>query len=139
MAYIAYQASVENLKDLGASSVITDLTNTPREQSGVEMATTISDMLLNKSPAEWENVTMGISENKVKDVRPATKILKFFHLSDLPNYYTTFAGIVCSTMTLAFDDAIVDSIIPPLMDLFNLPQEIRDFINNQYLPEVSLI
>ena len=42
-------------------------------------------------------------------------------------------------MTLAFDDAIVDSIIPPLMDLFNLPQEIRDFINNQYLPEVSLI
>ena len=68
MAYIAYQASVENLKDLGASSVITDLTNTPREQSGVEMATTISDMLLNKSPAEWENVTMGISEDKVKDV-----------------------------------------------------------------------
>ena len=60
----------------------------------------------------------------------------FFHLSDLPNYYTTFAGIVCSTMTLAFDDAIVDSIIPPLMDLFNLPQEIRDFINDQYLPEV---
>ena len=58
------------------------------------------------------------------------------NLSDLPNYYTTFAGIVCSTMTLAFDDAIVDSIIPPLMDLFNLPQEIRDFINNQYLPEV---
>ena len=39
-------------------------------------------------------------------------------------------------MTLAFDDAIVDSIIPPLMDLFNLPQEIRDFINDQYLPEV---
>merc|ERR1712061_670723 len=42
-------------------------------------------------------------------------------------------------MTLAFDDAIVDSIIPPLMDLFNLPQEIRDFINNQYLPEIRTV
>lgn len=118
LAYIAYQASIENLRDLGASSIITDLTNTPREQNGVEMAATISDMFLNKSPPEWENVTMGI---------------------DLPNYYTTFAGIVCSTMTLAFDDAIVDSIIPPLMDLFNLPQEIRDFINNQYLPEIRAL
>ena len=62
MAYIAYQASIENLRDLGASSIITDLTNTPREQNGVEMAATISDMFVNKSPPEWENVTMGIGE-----------------------------------------------------------------------------
>ena len=62
MSYIAYQASVENLKALGASSVIIDLKNSPREQTGIEMATTISDMFLTKSPAEWENVTMGIGE-----------------------------------------------------------------------------
>ena len=62
LSYVAYQASVENLKDLGASSVITDLKNSPREQTGIEMATTISDMFLTKSPAEWENVTMGIGE-----------------------------------------------------------------------------
>ena len=64
LAYIAYQASIENLRDLGASSIITDLTNTPREQNGVEMAATISDMFVNKSPPEWENVTMGIGELK---------------------------------------------------------------------------
>ena len=50
------------MRDLGASSIITDLTNTPREQRGVEMAATIGDMFLDKPPAEWENVTMGIGE-----------------------------------------------------------------------------
>ena len=124
------------MRDLGASSIITDLTNTPREQNGVEMAATISDMFVNKSPPEWENVTMGIGALHGYNLTHSVgeEIRSF---PDLPNYYTTFAGIVCSTMTLAFDDAIVDSIIPPLMDLFNLPQEIRDFINDQYLPEVG--
>ena len=62
LSYAAYQGSIENLRSLGASSVITDLKNSPREQSGIEMAETISDMFLTKSPAEWENVTMGIGK-----------------------------------------------------------------------------
>ena len=34
--------------------------------------------------------------------------------------------------------AQVDLVIPQLMDAFNLPEEIRAFIFDQYLPEVTI-
>ena len=56
---------------------------------------------------------------------------------DKPDYYITFAGIVSSTLTLAFPDFVVDIIADVLFNFFNVDQEIRSFILNEYLPEVK--
>ena len=53
------QASVENLRALGASPVITDLNITARDLSGVEMVDSISDMILTTPVQEWDSRTQG--------------------------------------------------------------------------------
>ena len=51
------QASVETLRAVGASPVITDLNVTARELSGVEMVDSISNMILTTPVQEWDNRT----------------------------------------------------------------------------------
>ena len=46
---------MDNLRALGASSIITDLMHTPRPLSGIEMANNISDIFLNKPVNQWES------------------------------------------------------------------------------------
>ena len=46
---------MENLRALGASTIITDLMSTPRSQTGIEMAHQISDIFLTKPVNEWES------------------------------------------------------------------------------------
>ena len=111
----SHQASVENLRALGASPVITDLNATARALSGVEMVDSVSDMFLTKPVQEWDNRTRSI---------------------DVPDYVVSFSGIVCSALSLALDDATVDALAQFLLDLFGVEQEFQDFILNNYLPEV---
>ena len=54
----------------------------------------------------------------------------------LPNYYMTFSGIICTVLTVTFDDEQVDSLVDRLLTLFSIPEDIYDFIVNVYLPEV---
>ena len=56
---------------------------------------------------------------------------------DVPDYYLTFAAIVSSAFTLAFDESLVDSLAPVLLELFGLKPELQDFVLNEYMPEVS--
>ena len=141
LAYAIYQASIENLRDLGASPIITDLQSTNRALTGVEMARSMSDMFLNMPVDQW---------------------LTHFTVMDLPDMELSFAAIVSSILSTSLDNqqlgnifqqvdipfmdcgslvsflkhGTVDFLVPVLMDLFDLGQEERDFILNQYIPEV---
>ena len=57
---------------------------------------------------------------------------------DTPDYMLTFSGLVCTLLTLQLSTEQVDTIVPPLMDAFNLPDEARAFIFDHYLPEVGI-
>ena len=49
----------------------------------------------------------------------------------------TFAGLVSTLLTLQLPPDQVDSIIPVLADAFGLPEDIRAFLVEKYLPEVK--
>ena len=56
---------------------------------------------------------------------------------DTPDYMMTFAGLVSTLLTLQLPPEQVDSIIPILADAFGLPEDIRAFLVEKYLPEVG--
>ena len=146
LAYVIYQASIENLRDLGASPIITDLKSTNRALDGVQTARSMSDMFLNMPVDQWLDHIKVINQS-------------------LPEYEVTFAAIVSSILSFSFDhqelrkifqkvdrpfktfDSLisflkygtVDILVPVLMDLFGIEQEQKDFILNQYIPEVCYL
>ena len=116
LAYVIHQASVENLRILGASSIITDLNFTPRNLSAIDMTSSISDMFINKPVYEWKN-----------------------HIDDIdkPDRFLIFSGIVSSACSLALNDDTFDSLAPILLELLGVEEEFQDFILNEYIPEVK--
>ena len=108
---------MENLRQLGASSKITDLMGTVRISTGIELARNVSNIFLTKPVNEWE-----------------AEISSF----DAPDYYLSFAAILTSSITLAMEPWAADLLIPVVMDQFGLAQVNRDFILNEYLPEVRM-
>ena len=108
---------MENLKQLGASSKITDLMDNARDSTGIDLARNVSYIFLTKPVNEWE-----------------AEISSF----DTPDYYLSFAAILTSSITLAMEPWAADLLIPVLMDQFGLAQVNRDFILNEYLPEVRM-
>ena len=141
LSYAIYQASIENLRARGASHIITDLKSTNRALTGSEIARSMSDMFMEKPVNEW---------------------LSHFKAMDIPDYQLTFSAIVTSIMSLTLDNQLLgniykertkpfqefgflisnikhgptDFLVPALMELFDLKQGEKDFILNQYLPEV---
>ena len=115
VSYIAHQASLSNLK---GTSVIHELSETPRSKSGVETNTDLNTLLRTRPPSEWMDA-----------------ILAF----DMPSYYVTFSGLVTTMFTLIFPESIVDLVIPLLMKIFPLEQEVKDFILNKYIPELRSV
>ena len=108
---------MENLRQLGVSSKITDLMGTVRIFTGIELARNVSNIFLTKPVNEWE-----------------AEISSF----DIPDYYLSFAAILTSSITLAMEPWAADLLIPVVMDQFGLAQVNRDFILNEYLPEVRM-
>ena len=115
LTYAIHQASIENLMDLGASTVITDLSHTPREMSAADMADSISDMFLTEPPYKWQNHSKSIKT---------------------PNYFVTIPSIATTAFSVGFDDSVVDTLAPFLLNLFGIEQEDQDFLLNEYIPEV---
>lgn len=142
LSYAVYQASIDNLRTIGASPIITDLKVSKRELTGVEIARRMSDMFLTMPVYNWET---------------------HFTTIDLPDYEVTFAAIIASIMSLSFDNhqlsdillqvrspilqfdsllsfikyGTLDSLVPILMGLFDMKGGLQDFILNHYIPEVS--
>ena len=115
LTYAMHQASIENLADLGASTVITDLSRTPREMSAADMAGSISDMFLAEPPYKWQNHSKSIHT---------------------PNYFVTIPAVATTAFSVGFDDSVVDALAPILLNLFGIDQEDQDFLLNEYIPEV---
>ena len=115
LSYAAHQASIENLNSLGPSCIITDLNSTCRESSGVEIANSISDMVLTIPVTEWRAQIDNL---------------------DMPSFFITFGGLVSSALTVAFEDETVDALAPFLMNLLSVPEEEQVFILEEYIPEV---
>ena len=55
---------------------------------------------------------------------------------DTPEYMMTFAGIVTTLLTVQLPDNEVDTLINVLGDAFGLPEEMKMFLVEHYLPEV---
>ena len=56
---------------------------------------------------------------------------------DTPEYMMTFAGLVSTLFTIQLPDSEVDILINVLGDAFGLPEEVKQFLVEQYLPEVN--
>ena len=56
---------------------------------------------------------------------------------DVPDQFMTFAGIICSVLIFVFEDEFVDNAFDTFAPLFDLSDEIYNFIKNVYLPEVK--
>ena len=112
VSYIAHQASVSNLK---GTSIIHELSETPRRRTGVQSNSDLNDLLRTKPPSEWMQGIIDL---------------------DMPIYYVTFSALVTTMFTLIFSETIVDFIIPQLMKLFPLEEEVKQFIINSYIPEL---
>ena len=72
-------------------------------------------MLRTRPPSEWSD--------EIKNL-------------DMPNYYVTFSGLVTTMFTLLFSEGTVDFIVPEMMKLFPLEDEVKTFILKSYLPEL---
>lgn len=115
VSYVAHQASLLHLPQ--ASTVLTDLSLTPRNATSVMVAQRLTDMMQNDHVNTWMDGIAGL---------------------DTPQYMSTFSGIICNVLTLLFSPETVDEIVPQLMDLFGLPEEDRTFILEHYLPELRV-
>ena len=59
-------------------------------------------------------------------------------LNPTPEDKLSLAAIGASALTLAMESWIVDVLAPALMDFFRLDTVTKEFILNDYLPEVGL-
>jgi hypothetical protein len=55
---------------------------------------------------------------------------------DMPGYYISFGAIVLTATHLAFDDWLIDMVVPLLFDLFSFKTSDKNFLLNDFIPEV---
>jgi len=113
IAYVAHQASVSNLPT--NSSVVRELSLSPRSGNAVTTTQGLINMFSESPVDQWTDLILAL---------------------DMPDYFTTFSGLVCTFLTLRLDSLSADLAIVTLMDLFKLPEEQREFILYHYLPEL---
>merc|ERR1711942_237642 len=114
VSYLAHQASLANLP---VSNQVMELSLDPRARSSVATAQQLADMLRSQPVDTWADGIAAL---------------------DTPDYMLTFSGLVCTLLTLQLSTEQVDTMVPPLMDAFNLPDDARAFIFDHYLPEIRL-
>ena len=98
-----------------ASSVLTDLSLTPRSLSAIEIEKTLFQMYLTMPVTEWSDYTRAV---------------------DVPDYYLSFTRVFTIVMTLTFKPATVDYYFPILCDAFGVSQDYQTSISKTYLPEL---
>ena len=113
MAYTLHQASLAPLSS--PSPILTDLSLYRRPLTSIEIVDRFVDMHMKMPVSEWLEATQEL---------------------DMPDYFLTFTGIVSTVMTIGFEKETVDFLFPKLSDIFKLPDEMREFMETQYLPEI---
>jgi len=114
VSFIAHQASLENLP---VSSVVRDISLTPRNKTSIETAQQLADMLRTMPVEQWKDEIASL---------------------DTPDYMMTFAGLVTTLLTIQLPPDQVDTLIDVLAEAFNLPDDMKLFLLDHYLPEIRL-
>jgi hypothetical protein len=111
--FIAHQASMKML-NIKKSSLL-ELSVKPRSQNSTEIANQLTKMFSNKPVEEWEKIINQI---------------------DIPDEFTSFSALTFTYLTLLCDDSTVDIISLLLMDSMQVPQEVQEFILNEYIHQI---
>lgn len=113
ISYLAHQASVSYLP---ASSVLTELSSTPRTKTGIQVSDDLTTMFYEKKVDEWAEV---------------------LDTCDIPHeYYITFAAIFSTVSSVMFPWLVVEHLINGLCG-FLIPPADAAFIKNEYLPALK--
>jgi hypothetical protein len=114
ISYLAHQASVSGLP--GSSSILKELSPTPRSKSGVQVSEDLVLMFTNEPVTQWAEI---------------------LDKADLPHdYFITFAAIISTVFSLVMPWFLVEFSITQLANLL-IPKDDAAFIINQYLPELK--
>lgn len=117
IAYQYFQLMTDALKPgaTGTDSILHELSATPRAYDGRELATKIHTIPLEHELNDWH---------------------KALDALDRPQYFFTFGAIIVNALTLVAPDVINDQLIPLLISLFGLSDDVKDFLINQFVPTV---
>jgi len=105
--------SVTNLP--GNSTVLKELSLTPRNKTGVETSTELTQLLLNKPVTEW------------------AQVLNSLDLPDGKEYYITFAAILATFSSTIFPWFAVEMFFKEVVPIALTPKDAA-FVLNDYLP-----
>jgi hypothetical protein len=114
-AYVAYQEAVKNLK--GNASIIHDLNYSPRAQSGEEITDFFMNMYIETPVEEWGHILIA---------------------TDFPDLRITMCGYFSLTLSMSFEESFVDNLVVILANAFSLPDDMKEFCFDTYLPEVRI-
>jgi len=114
IAYLAHQASVSYF---AFSPILTELSETKRTKTGIDVAEDLVKMFYEKPVYEWAEV---------------------LDTCDLPHvYYITFAALVGTGFSLVMPWDFCNWLIGVLCDI-TIPKEDATFIKEKYLPELKI-
>ena len=95
-AYVAYQAAMKSVLPL-ESSIIHDLSLTPRAKSGIEVTSDFVDMYINVPVTEWRDL---------------------LNAADFPDLRLSMCGFFGTAMSLLYPVEVVDSVVAYLLEQF---------------------
>jgi len=116
MSFILHQASISKLPAQYRSPVITDLSMVRRNQTGVEMAQAITDLYRTRPNTEW---------------------LEYFRQLDIPDYYTTWAALIATLLTLLLPQSMVLPVALALASAFGVDDKSVQFLEREYIPQIK--
>jgi len=120
LSFVAYQVSIQAfLPDPSsggnstAFAVLRDLNTTLRSASAVDSTNALTQMFIVQDVSQWQHYIENL---------------------DMPNYYLTFAALVCNVLNVLIPAEAVDTAIDALASVFGLPEVYYEFMTHQYLP-----
>merc|ERR1711935_233161 len=116
-AYVAYQGAMRKVAPT-ESSIIHDLSLTPRAKSGNQITSDFVDMYINVPVEEWGTL---------------------LRASDIPNLRLTMCGYFGTALTLMYPVEVVDSLVDFFLSQFSgITPDIKEFCIGEFLPELRL-
>ena len=114
VSYLIHQASLAPLT--GASSILTDLSPTPRNLSALQLSEEFLNMYHTMPVDEWYDHINGL---------------------DIPDYYYTFGALTATALNMAFNESTTELVIVTLGNAFNVTDDLVNFILDDYLSELQ--
>jgi len=115
IAYQYQQLMTDSLKVSVNSSVLHEISPTPRAYDGRVLANKLITIPLDFEIPDWNEALQEL---------------------DVPDYFFTFACIIVNGLTLILPEAVEDEVINVAIKLFStmLPPDVKSFLTDQYVP-----